>query len=371
MQVMVKNPIEPLPGIKCMFITSLTKQILTTLAIWYSGNKPLKCGSISYQFGAQSRGQLCFQVCGGASEEFENVWAKWRSQWIRATRWQSLHVAGWLPGATWGAGRPPGPPHRLLHRPVRRGGRVHQKVGALIIIIIVLKDVFLSSATFVPHFKMCIFFFTITLYHFRREVDLDAKNIGGWTPLMYASYIGHDNIANLVLEAGVNVNATTAKGLTPLMLTASCGNESIAYFLLQVQNWSDSENSSYIGLFRNPSKTCSDVIYFLKQNPPGNMVTLCSDKVSALVEFKRCPIKNTERMDSFIVLIVCTFVTRCMKDFCFSYSYSKVPSWSWRTVEAGLLCFIARAQATSRWSSSCWIKMPMPMSSECISLSQN
>lgn len=162
MQVMVKNPIEPLPGIKCMFITSLTKQILTTLAIWYSGNKPLKCGSISYQFGAQSRGQLCFQVCGGASEEFENVWAKWRSQWIRATRWQSLHVAGWLPGATWGAGRPPGPPHRLLHRPVRRGGRVHQKVGALIIImIIVLKDVFLSSATFVPHFKMCIFFFLL------------------------------------------------------------------------------------------------------------------------------------------------------------------------------------------------------------------
>lgn len=69
-------------------------------------------------------------------------------------------------------------------------------------------------------------------------MDLDGKNIGGWTPLMYASYIGHDNIANLLLEAGVNVNAATAKGLTPLMLAASCGNESIAYFLLQVQNGS-------------------------------------------------------------------------------------------------------------------------------------
>ncbi|XP_061823586.1 ankyrin repeat and SAM domain-containing protein 3 isoform X2 [Nerophis lumbriciformis] len=67
----------------------------------------------------------------------------------------------------------------------------------------------------------------------RREVDLNGKNIGGWTPLMYASYIGHDNIANLLLEAGVKVNATTAKGQTPLMLAASCGNESIAYFLLQ------------------------------------------------------------------------------------------------------------------------------------------
>ncbi|XP_067100698.1 ankyrin repeat and SAM domain-containing protein 3 isoform X1 [Osmerus mordax] len=65
------------------------------------------------------------------------------------------------------------------------------------------------------------------------EVNLDNKNFGGWTPLMYAAYIGHDNIANLLLEAGVSVNATTGKGLTPLMLAASCGNESIAYFLLQ------------------------------------------------------------------------------------------------------------------------------------------
>ncbi|KAK2870397.1 hypothetical protein Q8A67_024789 [Cirrhinus molitorella] len=67
----------------------------------------------------------------------------------------------------------------------------------------------------------------------RGDVDLNGKNIGGWTPLMYAAYIGHDNIANLLLETGVSVNATTSKGLTPLMLAASCGNESIAYFLLQ------------------------------------------------------------------------------------------------------------------------------------------
>ena len=55
---------------------------------------------------------------------------------------------------------------------------------------------------------------------------------------MYAAYIGHDNIANLLLEAGVGVNATTPKGHTPLMLAASCGNESIAYFLLQVRVFS-------------------------------------------------------------------------------------------------------------------------------------
>ncbi|KAI4898055.1 hypothetical protein NFI96_002826 [Prochilodus magdalenae] len=65
------------------------------------------------------------------------------------------------------------------------------------------------------------------------DVDMDGKNLGGWTPLMYAAYIGHDNIVNLLLESGVSVSASTAKGLTPLMLAASCGNESIAYFLLQ------------------------------------------------------------------------------------------------------------------------------------------
>lgn len=70
---------------------------------------------------------------------------------------------------------------------------------------------------------------------------------------MYASYIGHDNIANLLLEAGVNVNATTAKGVTPLMLAASCGNESIAYFLLQVPN----KLMLYSGsVFKNLTGTC-------------------------------------------------------------------------------------------------------------------
>ncbi|MBZ3879599.1 Ankyrin repeat and SAM domain-containing protein 3 [Sciurus carolinensis] len=67
----------------------------------------------------------------------------------------------------------------------------------------------------------------------RGELDLNEKNGGGWTPLMYASYIGHDTIVHLLLEAGVSVNVPTPEGQTPLMLASSCGNESIAYFLLQ------------------------------------------------------------------------------------------------------------------------------------------
>ncbi|KAH0631832.1 hypothetical protein JD844_019673 [Phrynosoma platyrhinos] len=67
----------------------------------------------------------------------------------------------------------------------------------------------------------------------RKEIDLNQRNCGGWTPLMYASYIGHDTIVHMLLEAGVNVNVPTPEGQTPLMLAASCGNESVASFLLQ------------------------------------------------------------------------------------------------------------------------------------------
>ncbi|CAG04367.1 unnamed protein product, partial [Tetraodon nigroviridis] len=102
---------------------------------------------------------------------------------------------------------------------------------------------------------------------FRPEVDLDGKNKGGWTPLMYASYIGHDNIANLLLEAGVNVNASTAKGVTPLMLAASCGNESIAYFLLQ--HGADLELKDWRGwtaLFHCTSTGHQQMVKFLLDN---------------------------------------------------------------------------------------------------------
>ena len=52
---------------------------------------------------------------------------------------------------------------------------------------------------------------------------------------MYAAYIGHDSVVNLLLDACAHVNIKNNKGHTPLMLSAgSCGNERIAYFLLQV-----------------------------------------------------------------------------------------------------------------------------------------
>jgi len=66
-------------------------------------------------------------------------------------------------------------------------------------------------------------------------IELDRKNKrGGWTPIMYAAYVGRDTIVNLLLESGADVNiGTTKMDTTALMLASDCGNESIVYFLLQ------------------------------------------------------------------------------------------------------------------------------------------
>lgn len=119
----------------------------------------------------------------------------------------------------------------------------------------------------------------------KREVDLNGKNVGGWTPLMYASYIGHDNIANLLLEAGVSVNATTAKGLSPLMLAASCGNESIAYFLLQQGAELELKDSrGWTALFHCTSTGHQQMVRFLLDNNADANVKEPSSGFTTLME---------------------------------------------------------------------------------------
>lgn len=68
----------------------------------------------------------------------------------------------------------------------------------------------------------------------QKSLDINQKNRGGWTPLMYASYVGHDKIVDLLLEKSANVNVGANDGGTALMWAASCGNEAVAYFLLLV-----------------------------------------------------------------------------------------------------------------------------------------
>ncbi|OWJ99770.1 hypothetical protein Celaphus_00015990 [Cervus elaphus hippelaphus] len=115
----------------------------------------------------------------------------------------------------------------------------------------------------------------------RRELDLNKKNGGGWTPLMYASYIGHDTIVHLLLEAGVSVNVPTPEGQTPLMLASSCGNESIAYFLLQqgaelemkdIQGWT--------ALFHCTSAGHQQMVKFLLDSGANANVRSLPDRVT-------------------------------------------------------------------------------------------
>lgn len=79
----------------------------------------------------------------------------------------------------------------------------------------------------------------------RKEVDINICNKGGWTPLMYASYIGHENILNLLLKADADANITNHKGQTALMLAASCGNDRVAHCLCQ--NGAELEGQDYRG----------------------------------------------------------------------------------------------------------------------------
>lgn len=65
---------------------------------------------------------------------------------------------------------------------------------------------------------------------------MDSANEGSWTPLMYASYIGHDLVVQQLLDAGVSVSSTNGKGQSPLTLATSCGNEKTAELLIKVRD---------------------------------------------------------------------------------------------------------------------------------------
>ncbi|GAB1598677.1 ankyrin repeat and SAM domain-containing protein 3-like [Argonauta hians] len=101
----------------------------------------------------------------------------------------------------------------------------------------------------------------------RNEVNINSRNKGGWTPLMYASYIGHENILNLLLKANANVNISNYKGQTSLMLASSCGNERVSYYLYQ--HGSDLEavdKRGWTSLFHATYAGHQNVVKFLLEN---------------------------------------------------------------------------------------------------------
>jgi ankyrin repeat protein len=54
------------------------------------------------------------------------------------------------------------------------------------------------------------------------RADLDAKDKGGWTPLMWAAELGKWNAAKFLIKKGADINAKDNAGWTPLVHAFSC-----------------------------------------------------------------------------------------------------------------------------------------------------
>ncbi|KAE9556049.1 hypothetical protein FO519_000683 [Halicephalobus sp. NKZ332] len=63
-------------------------------------------------------------------------------------------------------------------------------------------------------------------------VNSVEKNSMGWTPLMYAAYLGHVKVCEFLCSKGAPLESTNESGQTALMLAASCGSKDMVVFLV-------------------------------------------------------------------------------------------------------------------------------------------
>lgn len=69
---------------------------------------------------------------------------------------------------------------------------------------------------------------------YRSEI-INKKNEGGWTPLMYVSYLGDDKLLELLIREQADILAEEDKhGMTPLILASTSGNTSVVKRLVEV-----------------------------------------------------------------------------------------------------------------------------------------
>jgi hypothetical protein len=72
-----------------------------------------------------------------------------------------------------------------------------------------------------------------------RNINVNLKDVHGWTPLHWAAWNGHIEIARLFLQNGADVNAKGYDGLTPLHCSAMQGHIDVLQLL--VENGADLE----------------------------------------------------------------------------------------------------------------------------------
>ncbi|MDB4668778.1 ankyrin repeat domain-containing protein [bacterium] len=64
------------------------------------------------------------------------------------------------------------------------------------------------------------------------RVDVNAKDSGGWTPLLHAVRADHKEVAELLIAKGADVNAKFDDGQTPLHYAAQQGHKETAELLI-------------------------------------------------------------------------------------------------------------------------------------------
>ena len=65
-----------------------------------------------------------------------------------------------------------------------------------------------------------------------KGADVNAKNESGVTPLLWAAWKGHKEVAELLIANGADVNSKNDRGMTPLHQAALGGHKEIAELLL-------------------------------------------------------------------------------------------------------------------------------------------
>uniref|UniRef100_H2YNY9 Uncharacterized protein n=1 Tax=Ciona savignyi TaxID=51511 RepID=H2YNY9_CIOSA len=58
-------------------------------------------------------------------------------------------------------------------------------------------------------------------------------NSMGWSPLMYASYMGHESTVQCLLDATADPNQRTPQGYSSIILASMCGNDHCIHVLIQ------------------------------------------------------------------------------------------------------------------------------------------
>ena len=66
-----------------------------------------------------------------------------------------------------------------------------------------------------------------------KGADVNAKDLLGWTPLIYATYSGQTAFVKLLIKKRADVNARSNTGWTPLMYAAYSGRVEIGKLLIE------------------------------------------------------------------------------------------------------------------------------------------